>query len=108
MPLLDPTLTVGVVQEKEQIVDPEPSLMATFAKPENALKRAEGELLGLGIDFYLRVVVVDAMPAACGICQTLANQHSVKMMRVLLALIEQGMFTADESIYCLVLNVSLV
>jgi hypothetical protein len=47
--------------------------MATFAKPENALKRAEGELLGLGIDFYLRVVVVDAMPAACGICQTLAN-----------------------------------
>jgi len=47
--------------------------MATFAKPENALKRAEGELLGLGLIFICSYAggcccgSVAAIPAACRI-----------------------------------------
>lgn len=87
--------------------------MATFAKPENALKRAEGESLGLGSIFIRRWLSwrtrgsVGAMPFTFWICQALANYDNV-MMFLLPALIGQNKFTVDEATEWQVLNVRLV
>lgn len=60
--------------------------MATFAKPENALKRAEGESLGLGsissvdADCCCRGSLA-AMPTASRVRYALANYDSHNMKR---------------------------